>query len=125
MMNTIKMFAKMVKGLASYRKFETKEEFWFWYWRQIPDSRYPNETLEESWDTFKWKLSFGELRSEIRMWWLVRFGKKEFGYSWTFLKDGYFIEDGKWFVPNDKSFCYGCVNITAELENDNPIFTKD
>ena len=124
-MNVIKMFMAMIKGLFSYNKFEDKEEFWDWYWNeQIPDSRYPGESLYECWDTFLHLITFGPLRFNIKMWWATHFGKRDFGYSWTFNKNGYFILDGKWFVPCDKSFTYGCVDTATERKNGNLIFAK-
>ena len=124
-MNVIKMFVAMIKGLFSYGKFEDKEAFWDWYWNeQIPDSRYPNESLYECWDTFLHIITFGSLRFNIKMWWATHFGKRDFGYSWTFGKNGYFILNGKWFVPCDKSFSYGCVDTMTEWRNDNPLFAK-
>ena len=124
-MNTIKMFWMMLVSLRHYFKAEDKEAFWDWYWNeQIPDARYPGESLYECWDTFLHTISFGPLRFNIKMWWATHFGKRDFGYSWTFGKNGYFILGGKWFVPCDKSFSYGCVDTMTEWRNDNPLFAK-
>lgn len=126
MINTIKMFATMIKGLFSYGKFKNKEEFWDWYWHeQIPDSRYSGESLYECWATFLYIITLGSLRFNIKMWWAIRFGKKDYGYSWTFGKDGYFILKGEWFVPFDKSFSYGCVDSMTEWGNGNPLFVHN
>jgi hypothetical protein len=120
------MFMTMIKGLTSYGKFENKEKFWNWYWyKQIPDSRYKNETLDECWDAFLYTISFGSLRDSIKLWWAVQFGKKEFGYCWTFGKNGYFVKNGKWFVPDDKSFVWGFVNPAEEQRNNNPLFVEN
>ena len=63
MLNTIRMFMTMIKGLFSYGKFENKEEFWEWYWcDQIPDSRYAGENLYECWDTFVFNITGKEMR---------------------------------------------------------------
>lgn len=121
-MNTIRMFATMIKGLFSYGKFEVKEEFWDWYWEQIPDARYPSETLWEAWDTFKHYATGQHIIFDVRMWWESRFNRKNFGYSHTFSKNGYFINHNKWFVPYDKSFSYGCVDTMTEWRNGNPLF---
>ena len=122
-MNTIRMFATMIKGLFSYGKFENKEEFWDWYWNeQIPDERYSGESLYECWTTFLYIITLGPLRFNVQMWWESKFNRKNFGYSHTFGKNGYFIKDNKWFVPCDKSFSYGCVNSLTEWKNGNPYF---
>lgn len=62
---------------------------------------------------------------DVRMWWESRFNRKNFGYSYTFGKNGYFINCNKWFVPCDKSFSYGCVDTMAEWRNGNPYFIKN
>lgn len=126
MLNVIRMFKTLIKGLFSYGKFENKEEFWDWYWNeQIPDERYKGESLYNCWKTFLYTITFGIQRFRIKMWWATRFGKREFGYSWTFRKNGYFILNGCWFVPDDKSFSYGCVDTVTEWRNGNPIFVEN
>ena len=97
-MNTIRMFTTMIKGLFSYGKFESKEEFWDWYWNeQIPDERYSGESLYECWTTFLYTITLGSLRFDAQMWWESKFNHKNFGYSYTFDKNGYFIKNNKWF----------------------------
>lgn len=123
MKNTLLMFKTMISGLFSYNKFEDKEEFWDWYWNeQIPDSRYPGESLYECWDTFKYYIAGKAIFWNIRMWFESRFNKKIFGYSWTFKREGYFINKNNWFVPIDKTFAYGCVDRATEYTNNNPYF---
>jgi len=61
---------------------------------------------------------------DVRMWWESRFNHKNFGYSHTFGKNGYFINCNNWFVPCDKSFSYGCVDTMVEWRNGNPYFVK-
>lgn len=123
-MNTIKMLITMIKGLFKRGQFDSREDFWDWYWEQIPDSRYPNETLYETWDTFKWMVTCGPVRYSICSWVKCHFGKKNYGYSYTFNKDGYFIMlNGSWrFFPNDKSFTEGTVCYNTEHKNGNPLF---
>ena len=121
-MNVIKMFWTMLVNLFQYPKVKDKDIFWDWYWEQIPDSRYPNETLYESWDTFKYYITGHSIIFDMRMWYETRFNHKNFGYSYTYGKKGYFINHNKWFVPYDKSFSYGCININTELQNKNPYF---
>jgi hypothetical protein len=123
-MNTIKMFWMMLTGLFARPKFFDREDFWEWYWEQIPNTRYPNEPLWEAWDTFKYYITCRHIIFDIRMGWEARFNRKNFGYSYTFGKEGYFIKDNEWFVPCDKSFIYGCVDITSEYQNGNPYFIK-
>jgi hypothetical protein len=122
----MKMLWMMFVGLFSYWKFENKEEFWEWYWERNIDPRYPNETLWDEWDTFKYEITLGHLRWEMRMWYNQHFGKKYFGYSWTFNKNGYFVKDWKtngwWFIPDDGSFSHGSVADGKERDNGNPIF---
>lgn len=123
-MNVLRMFATMIKGLFSYGKFEDKDEFWEWYWdEQVPDPRYPNESLFECCDTFFHVITLGRLRFDIGMWWASHFGKREFGYSWTFDKNGYFIKDRQWFVPTDGSFIYGRIDPMTEYKNGNLLFS--
>ena len=123
MKNTLLMFKTMICGLFSYNKFKDKEEFWDWYWdEQIPDNRYPGESLYECWDTFKYYITGKAIFWNIRMWFESRFNKKNFGYSWTFKKEGYFINNNNWFVPIDKTFTYGCVDRATEYTNKNPYF---
>ena len=123
-MNTIKMLWAMLTGLFHMNKFKGREEFWDWYWEQIPDARYPGESLYEAWDTFKWVITGQPLWWEISMWYKQHFSKKQFGYSWTFNKNGYFFKKGNtwWFIPEDKSFTYGTINDTEEWTHKNPIF---
>ena len=52
-MNVIKMFWMMLVGLRHYPMAKDKEVFWDWYWEQIPNTKYPGETLWEVWDNFK------------------------------------------------------------------------
>ena len=126
-MDIIKMLWMMLTGLFSYWKYENKEEFWEWYWDRVTDPRYPNQTLWDDWDTFKYDITLGPLRWEMRMWYNKRFGKKYFGYSWSFNKNGYFVKDwvtnAWWFIPEDDSF-YGTPIPSVERENGNPIFAK-
>lgn len=121
-MNTIKMFWIMLTSLRYYSGAKDKEVFWKWYWEQIPDSRYPNETLWDAWDIFKYYVTGKSLFFDMRMWWESRFNRKNFGYSYTFGKDGYFINRNRFFVPCDKAFSYGCVDIMTEWKNGNPYF---
>ena len=123
-MNTIKMFWMMLASLRHYFKVEDKEAFRREYWKQIPDARYHNETLEEAWETFKYYITGQHIIFDVRMWWESRFNRKNFGYSHTFGKNGYFINHNKWFVPYDKSFSYGCVDTIAERQNGNPYFAE-
>lgn len=124
-MNTIKMFWAMFAGLRHYFKAKDKEAFWDWYWEQIYDSRYPNETLWEAWDAFKYYITGQHIIFDVRMWWESRFNRKNFGYSHTFNKEGYFINRNQWFVPCDKSFMYGCVDSMTEWRNGNPYFMEN
>jgi hypothetical protein len=106
----IKMLKTMLLGQLSRKNFDDKEDFYDWYWNQIPDDEYPGETLWDCWDTFKWILSLGELRSNIEIRRLLKKGKREYGYSKIFRKYGYFIntkKGGVLFVPEDKIFEYG------------------
>lgn len=123
MINTIRMFKAMIKGLSSYFKFDDKENFWEWYWGQTPDERYSGESLWETWDTFKYTITLRHLRFNLRMWYNIHFGKRYYGYSYTFKRDGYFVKDsctlGWWFIPNDKTFSYGSVNSYDEYSNGN------
>ncbi len=132
-MNVIKMFWMMlvslryypnVKGKEAEEAEEIKEAFWDWYWGQTPDARYPGETLWDAWDTFKFYITGQHIIFDVRMWWESRFNRKNFGYSHTFGKNGYFINHNKWFVPCDKSFSYGCVDTMTEWRNGNPYFAK-
>ena len=127
-MDTIKMLWMMFTGLFSYWKYENKEEFWEWYWDRVADPRYPNQTLWDDWDTFKYYITLGHLRWEMRMWYNKHFGKKYFGYSWSFDKNGYFVKDwatnGWWFIPEDGSFSHGSPIPSVERENGNPVFAK-
>ena len=125
MKNFCLMVKTMICGLFSYGKFEGREEFWDRYWEQIPDPRYPGETLWEAWDTFKFYITGQHIIFDVRMWWEYHFNKKNFGYSWTFNKNGYFINNNHWFVPSDKSFQYGTVDSVTEYRNGNPYFTKN
>ena len=125
MKNFCLMIKTMICGLFSYGKFKSKEEFWEWYWEQTPDARYPGETLWDAWDTFKHYATGKHIVWEVRMWWESRYNKKNFGYSWTFGKNGYFINNNHWFVPCDNSFQYGCVDSATEYRNGNPYFTKN
>ena len=124
MKNFCLMVKAMICGLFSYGKFENKEEFWDWYWEQIPDPRYPGEDLWECWDTFKHYATGKHIAWNVRMWWEYHSNKRNFGYSWTFGKNGYFINNNQWFVPSDKSFQYGCVCFATEHNNGNPYFIK-
>lgn len=125
MKNFCLMVKTMICGLFSYGKFEDRKEFWKWYWEQIPDARYPGETLWDAWDTFKYYATGQHIIWEVRMWYEYYFNKKNFGYSWTFNKNGYFINNNHWFVPSDKSFQYGTVDSATEYRNGNPYFTKN
>ena len=125
MKNFCLMVKTMICGLFSYGKFEDREEFWEWYWEQIPDARYPGETLWDAWDTFKHYATGQHIIWEVRMWYEYYFNKKNYGYSWTFNKNGYFINNNHWFVPSDKSFQYGTVDSATEYRNGNPYFTKN
>lgn len=124
MINVIKMFWAMFAGLFHYFKAKDKEAFWDWYWGQIPDAQYPNESLWDAWDTFKFYITGQSIIFDVRMWWEFRFNRKNFGYSYTFGKNGYFINRNKWFVPCDKSFSYGCVDTMKEWKNGNPYFAE-
>lgn len=123
-MNVIKMFWTMSVSLRHYPKAKDKETFWHWYWTQIPDTRYPGETLWNAWDCFKFYITGKSILFDVRMWYESRFNRKNFGYSHTFGKNGYFINNDNWFVPCDKSFSYGCVNPMFERQNGNPYFTE-
>lgn len=123
-MDTIKMFWMMLTGLFSYWEYESKEEFWEWYWERKPYPKYPNQTLWDEWDTFKYFITGQHIIFDVRMWWESRFNRKNFGYSHTFGKNGYFINHNKWFVPCDKSFSYGCVDTMTERRNGNSYFAK-
>ena len=123
-MNVIKMFWMMLVSLRYYFKAEDKEAFWEWYWEQVPNSQYPNETLWETWENFKFYITGQHIIFNVRMWWESRFNRKNFGYSHTFGKNGYFINHNKWFVPCDKSFSYGCVDEMTEYRNGNPYFAE-
>ena len=123
-MDTIKMFWMMLTGLFSYWKYEDKEEFWELYWERKPYPKYPNQTLWDEWDTFKYFITGQHIIFDVRMWWESRFNRKNFGYSYTFGKNGYFINHNKWFVPCDKSFSYGCIDTMTERRNGNPYFAK-
>lgn len=124
-MNVIKMFWTMFVSLRHYPKAEDKEAFWYWYWVQVPDTRYPGETLWASWDNFKYHITGQSILFDVRMWWESRFNRKNFGYSHTFGKNGYFINHNQWFVPCDKSFSYGSVNPMIERKNGNPYFAEN
>lgn len=123
-MNTIKMFWMMLIGLFHMKDFEDREDFWAWYWGRIPNAKYPGETLYYLWDTFKWRVTLGPILFEVGMWFKYHFGKKHFGYSWTFSKNGYFFKRGDcwWFSPTDGSFTYGRPYETIEQINENPLF---
>lgn len=123
-MYVIKMFKSMLTGLFRMNEFENKEDFWNWYWEQIPNAKYPNETLLESWEAFKSTITLGSVRFYGGMWFKLHFGKKYFNYSWTFDKNGYFFKyDGCWwFSPTDGSFTYGRPCELTELANNNPLF---
>ena len=123
-MNVIKMMWAMLNGLFYMDKFNDREDFWNWYWEQIPDARYPGESLREAWDTFKWVITGRPLWWKISMWHKRYFGEKQFGYSWTFDKNGSFFKKDNvwWFIPEDRSFTYGTVNYIIERMNKNPIF---
>lgn len=124
-MDTIKMFWMMFAGLFSYWKYENKEEFWEWYWERKPYPKYPNETLWDEWDTFKYYASGQSLMWNVKMWFESHFNKEHWGYSWTFKKNGYFVMNDKFFIPDDGSFSHGCVAPTVERENGNPYFAKN
>lgn len=123
-MNTIKMFWMMLIGLFRMKDFEDRENFWTWYWGRIPNAKYPGETLDSVWDTFKWRMTLGPILFEVGMWFKYHFGKKHFGYSWTFGKNGYFFKRGDcwWFSPADGSFTYGMPSEITEQINKNPLF---
>ena len=125
MKNVIKMFWMMITSLRYYFKAEDKEAFWDWYWVQIPNSQYPNETLDEAWDTFKFYITGKAIAFDVRMWWESRFNRKNYGYSYTFGKNGYFINRNQWFVPCDKSFFYGRVDSVTEWKNGNLYFAEN
>ena len=124
-MNVFKMFWIMLVSLRYYPKEKNKEAFWDWYWGQAPDAQYPGETLWDAWDTFKYRIRGQYIIFDVRMWWESRFNHKNFGYSHTFGKNGYFINNNNWFVPCDKSFSYGCVDTMLERRNGNPYFEKN
>lgn len=48
---------------------------------------------------------------DFKLWYYKHWGKRIYGYSESFKKDGYFFRDKKnnswWFVPSDHSFTYG------------------
>lgn len=67
-MNTIKMFWAMITGLFRWRDFSNKDDFWEWYWEQIPDKKYRNETLYEAWETFKFTLTFEYFTLKVIEW---------------------------------------------------------
>lgn len=123
MITIIKMFKVMITGLFVYFEFDDKEDFWEWYWEQIPDERYDGENLWETWEMFKYTITLRELRFNLRMWYSIHFGKHYEGYSYTFKRDGYFVKDKHtcvwWFIPNDKTFRYGCINRGDEYKNGN------
>lgn len=124
-MDTIKMFWTMLVNLRHYPKVEDKKAFWEWYWEQNPDTQYPNETLSEAWDNFKYYITGQSIIFDVRMWYESHFNHKNFGYSYTFDKYGYFINHNNWFVPKDKSFSYGCICMMTERQNGNPYFSKN
>ena len=123
-MATIKMFWLMLTGLFKRSNFEDKESFWSWYWERVPDKRYPNETVAEMWDTFLYYITLKSFWWDVRMFFERHFNKKNWGYSWTFEKNGYFIRNNEWFVPSDKSFKYGRICYRIEHDNGNPYFEK-
>jgi hypothetical protein len=124
-MSVIKMFGTMIENLCYYSAVEDKEVFWEWFWEQVPDARYPGETLRDAWESFKYYATGQHIIFNVRMWWESRFNRKNFGYSYTFGKNGYFINHNKWFVPCYKSFSYGCVDTITEYRNGNPYFKEN
>lgn len=82
-----------------------------------------NESLRQTWETFKYIITLESLRFDLRMWYNIHFGKHYEGYSYTFKRNGYFVKDwrtlGWWFIPNDKTFRYGFVNVGDECKNGN------
>ena len=48
-----------------------------------------------------------DLWFEIKMAWLLKHAVRFHGYSETFDKMGYWLNDTNWFVPLDGSFKYG------------------
>lgn len=121
-MDVIKMFWMMLTAMFHRSEFEDKEEFWDWFWEREVEGYGVN--VWECWECFKHYATLGPIRFSVRMWFESRFNKKNFGYSWTFGKNGYFINGNHWFVPCDKSFSYGCVDTASEYRNGNPIFAK-
>lgn len=121
MVNVFKMFWCSIKGLFYRYKFDYKDDFVAWYWAQIPDKRYSNESLREAWNTFKSTCALGQLRFTCRMKYYKTHGHKIFGHSATFDKNGYFFQDKKtgvwWFAPADESFNYGIPCWRTEKEN--------
>ena len=116
------MLWMMITGLFSRNEFEDKEEFWDWFWERDIEGYGVN--VWEAWLCFKHYATLGPIRFNVRMWWESRFNRKNFGYSHTFGKDGYFINNNGWFVPCDKSFSYGCVDSYREYKCGNPYFAK-
>lgn len=108
MLNFCKMVKALIVSLLRYKDFSDPEDFWDWYWNQIPDERYASETLADSLSTFFWVISFGVLRDEISTAWNNHFGKHYPGFSTYHNKKGYYFKSGGlWlFVPDDKSFQY-------------------
>ena len=76
-MNVIKMFWMMLVSLRHYFKAKDKKAFWNWYWEQIPDTRYPCETLREAWDTFKFYITGQFIIFNVQMWWETRSQQKK------------------------------------------------
>lgn len=117
MSNTTKMFKAMVGGLRERKNFSSKWKFRAWYWNQIPDERYPSETLEDAWGTFLDKITLGELRWRFRIW-VGKKGKRYYGHSATFNKDGYFFREWRtghiWFNANDGSISTGTPNYALD-----------
>jgi hypothetical protein len=123
-MITIKTLWMMITGLFKRSDFEDKEDFRSWYWERIPDERYPGESVADVWDTFLYCITLKSLWWDVRMFFERHFNKKNWGYSWTFEKNGYFIMNNEWFVPSDKSFDYGRICYRTEHDNGNPYFEK-
>ena len=123
-MITIKTLWMMITGLFKRSDFADKEDFQSWYWKRIPDERYPGESVADVWDTFLYCITLKSLWWDVRMFFERHFNKKNWGYSWTFEKNGYFIRNNEWFVPSDKSFGYGRVCYKTEHDNGNPYFEK-
>lgn len=92
----------------------TKSPF-SWYNTSVKRKREVNKMFETM---------LSQIQFNVQMWWESKFNRKNFGYSYTFGKNGYFIKENKWFVPCDKSFSYGCVDIMTERKNGNPFFEK-